>query len=106
MIRVLVVDDDFMAASVHRSFVERIAGFDVVGEATTGEDALRLVATLPADQAELVALRVIAGLDVAAVASITGRSAGSVRVAVHRALKTLSTRIAAASTQPSQVEVP
>ena len=43
MIRVLVVDDDFMAASVHRSFVERIRGFEVVGEATTGQDALRLV---------------------------------------------------------------
>lgn len=43
MIRVLVVDDDFMAASVHRSFVERISGFEVVGEATTGAEALRLV---------------------------------------------------------------
>ena len=73
-------------------------------ERLSTQDALRLVATLPAEQAELVALRVIAGLDVAAVATITGRSAGAVRVAVHRALKTLSTRIVAAS--PAQVEVP
>ena len=63
-------------------------------ERLSTQDALRLVATLPADQAELVALRVIAGLDVAAVASITGRSAGAVRVGVHRALKVLSTRVA------------
>src|SRR4051812_14668538 len=62
-------------------------------ERLSTQDALRLVATLPADQAELVALRVIAGLDVAAVASITGRSAGAVRVGVHRALKVLSTRL-------------
>ena len=76
-------------------------------ERLSTQDALRLVATLPGDQAELVALRVIAGLDVAAVASITGRSAGSVRVGVHRALKTLSLRVAAGppSLPSSQVEV-
>ena len=43
MIRVCVVDDDFMSASIHRSYVERIAGFAVVGEAHNGADALELV---------------------------------------------------------------
>lgn len=52
--------------------------------------ALRLVASLPADQAEMVMLRVVAGLDVAAVAALVGKSPGAVRVAVHRALKSLS----------------
>ncbi|MFT3874552.1 MAG: sigma-70 family RNA polymerase sigma factor [Nocardioides sp.] len=52
--------------------------------------ALRLVATLPEDQAEMVMLRVVAGLDVAAVAALVGKTPGAVRVAVHRALKTLS----------------
>lgn len=52
--------------------------------------ALAMVRSLPADQAELVALRVVAGLDVAAVARIVGKSPGAVRVAVHRALRTLS----------------
>jgi RNA polymerase sigma-70 factor (ECF subfamily) len=52
--------------------------------------ALDLVATLPAEQAELVALRVIAGLDVQAVADIVGKSPGAVRVSVHRGLRTLS----------------
>jgi RNA polymerase sigma-70 factor (ECF subfamily) len=52
--------------------------------------ALELVASLPDDQAELVALRVIAGLDVATVAHLVGRSPGAVRVAVHRALRALS----------------
>ncbi|MCB0906085.1 MAG: RNA polymerase sigma factor [Nocardioidaceae bacterium] len=52
--------------------------------------ALRAVAGLPPDQAELVMLRVVAGLDVATVANLVGKSPGAVRVAVHRALKTLS----------------
>ena len=52
--------------------------------------ALALVRSLPADQAELVALRVVAGLDVAAVAQIVGKSPGAVRVGVHRGLRTLS----------------
>jgi RNA polymerase sigma-70 factor, ECF subfamily len=52
--------------------------------------ALRLVASLPAEQAEMVMLRVVAGLDVAAVAELVGKTPGAVRVAVHRALKSLS----------------
>ncbi|HEV2590884.1 MAG TPA: response regulator [Gaiellaceae bacterium] len=49
MIRTLVVDDDFMAASVHREFTERVPGFEVVGEATTGVDALRSIEALRPD---------------------------------------------------------
>ena len=54
------------------------------------DDALALVRRLPPAQAELVALRVLADLDVSAVAEIVGISPGAVRVGVHRALKTLS----------------
>jgi response regulator of citrate/malate metabolism len=49
VIRTLVVDDDFMAASVHRSFTERVPGFEVVGEALTGADALHMVRRLRPD---------------------------------------------------------
>jgi len=52
--------------------------------------ALRLVASLPPEQAEMVMLRVVAGLDVAVVAELVGKTPGAVRVAVHRALKSLS----------------
>jgi response regulator of citrate/malate metabolism len=43
MIRTLVVDDDVMAASIHRTYADRVPGFEVVGEAHTGMDALALV---------------------------------------------------------------
>ena len=49
MIRTLVVDDDFMAVSVHREFVQRVPGFEVVGEATTGREARALVEQLRPD---------------------------------------------------------
>jgi RNA polymerase sigma-70 factor (ECF subfamily) len=59
-------------------------------ERISTEDAINLVASLPAEQAEMVALRVIAGLDVAAVAGIVGKTPGAVRVSVHRGLRALS----------------
>ncbi|MEO7422519.1 MAG: sigma-70 family RNA polymerase sigma factor, partial [Ornithinibacter sp.] len=51
--------------------------------------ALALVARLSPGQAEVIALRVIAGLSVEEVARILGRSPGSVRVTHHRALQKL-----------------
>jgi RNA polymerase sigma-70 factor, ECF subfamily len=59
-------------------------------ERLSTHEALRLVATLPPGQAELVMLRVVGGLDVATVASMTGKQPGAVRVGVHRALKALA----------------
>jgi response regulator of citrate/malate metabolism len=49
LIRVLVVDDDFMVAKVHAAFVARTPGFEVVGVAHTGTTALVSVATLHPD---------------------------------------------------------
>jgi len=49
VIRVLVVDDDAMTASIHHSYVERVPGFEVVGEAHTGKSALQLTRTLRPD---------------------------------------------------------
>ena len=51
--------------------------------------ALALVRLLPADQADAVLLRVVVDLDVAQVATIMGRSEGSVRVLTHRGLRRL-----------------
>ena len=49
MTTVLVVDDDFMVARIHRGFVERIDGFEVVGTAQTGDEAVALVDSLRPD---------------------------------------------------------
>lgn len=49
MTRVLVVDDDFMVARIHRGFVERVDGFEVVGTAQTGDEAVSLVGSLQPD---------------------------------------------------------
>lgn len=40
MIRVLIVDDDFMVAKVHAGFIQNTPGFAVVGAAHTGAEAL------------------------------------------------------------------
>jgi RNA polymerase sigma-70 factor (ECF subfamily) len=59
---------------------------DVVAGRLSTRAALDLIGRLPRHQAELVMLRVLLDLDVADVADVTGRTPGSVRVAVHRAL--------------------
>ena len=52
--------------------------------------AIAAVASLPPLQAEVVMLRVVAGLDTETVARLVGRSPGAVRVAVHRGLQRLA----------------
>ncbi len=65
MIRTLVVDDDFMSASIHRSYTERVRGFTVVGEAHTGAEALELARSLKPDLVLLdIYLPDISGLEV------------------------------------------
>jgi RNA polymerase sigma-70 factor (ECF subfamily) len=52
--------------------------------------AITLLADLPQLQAEVILLRVVAGLDTEAVAKLVGRSPGAVRVAAHRGLRRLA----------------
>lgn len=64
-IDVLVVDDDFMVARVHRAFVDRVEPFRVVGVASTGEQAARAVDELHPDLVLLdLYLPDVFGLDV------------------------------------------
>ncbi|HEX8928620.1 MAG TPA: sigma-70 family RNA polymerase sigma factor [Actinomycetota bacterium] len=62
-------------------------------EAISTRAALTLIAELPPDQAEVITLRVVAGLEVAQVASIVGKRAGAVRVLSHRGLRRLAQRL-------------
>jgi RNA polymerase sigma-70 factor (ECF subfamily) len=60
------------------------------------ESAMALLSKLPEQQAEVIFLRVVAGLDTEAVAEILGRSPGAVRVAAHRGLKKLAALLSGA----------
>lgn len=60
-----------------------------VEELMSTEAAMRLIALLPRDQAEVVLLRVVAGLDVARCAEVLGKRPGAVRVLAHRGLARL-----------------
>ena len=63
---------------------------DVALERTATRATLVLISALPRDQAEIIMLRVVAGLDTNAVARIVGKRPGAVRVAAHRALRRLA----------------
>jgi RNA polymerase sigma-70 factor, ECF subfamily len=62
-------------------------------DAISSRAAVAMLASLPPDQAEVVVLRVVAGLDVAEVAALTGKRPGNVRVLAHRALRRLAERL-------------
>jgi RNA polymerase sigma-70 factor (ECF subfamily) len=68
-----------------------------VDEIVTTESALDLIAQLPPDQAEVIALRFIADLDVASTAALVGKAPGAVRVLTHRGLRRLETILRAGS---------
>lgn len=60
--------------------------------AIEGDDALaRITASLPPDQAEVVILRLVGGLDAAQVGAVLGKRPGAVRALQHRALRRLAT---------------
>ncbi|NAS22281.1 response regulator [Herbidospora sp. NEAU-GS84] len=65
MIKVLVVDDDFMVARIHVGYVGRIPGFSVVGTAHGGRAAISSVEELRPDLVLLdVYMADMSGLDV------------------------------------------
>lgn len=63
---------------------------DVAIEHLATRSVMALVAQLPPMQAEVILLRVVAGLDNERVARLLGRSPGAVRVAAHRGLRRLA----------------
>lgn len=62
--------------------------------------AIALLHELPRLQAEVILLRVVAGLDTASVARLVGRSPGAVRVAAHRGLRQLAQNLTAERVTP------
>lgn len=59
-------------------------------DAIDTDAALALIGRLPADQREVILLRVVAGLDAGHVGEVLGKLAGTVRVLQHRGLRRLA----------------
>ncbi|WP_424185969.1 response regulator [Actinokineospora sp. G85] len=87
MIRVLVVEDNPVAADAHRLYVERVPGFTVVAVTHSGRDALRLLDTTPVDLVLLdLYLPDTHGLDVVRAMRATGHTADVITVTSARDL--------------------
>lgn len=71
-----------------------------VEEIISTEAALSLLRELPEAQAQVLMLRVVAGLDVARTAEVLGRTSNHVRVLAHRGLRTLAAVLEERATLP------
>ncbi len=88
---VLVVDDDFMVAEIHRRFVDRVDGFRTVGVARTGTEALRAARELRPDLILLdVYLPDMTGLEVLQRLRSDGDGVGVIMITAARELDTVS----------------
>jgi response regulator of citrate/malate metabolism len=95
MIQVLIVDDDFMVAKVHAGFVATLEGFEVVGTASTGAQALEEIGRLRPDLVlldvylpDMTGLEVLRrlradGLPVDVIVISAARDVDSIRSALH-----------------------
>lgn len=71
-----------------------------VEEIISTEAALAMLRELPEAQAQVLLLRVVAGLDVATTAEVLGRTPNHVRVLAHRGLRALATVVEERATLP------
>jgi len=94
--RVLVVDDDFAVAALHRGFVEFHGGFTVAGVAHDGAEALRLVDETDPDLILLdVYLPDMTGLEVLQrLRARPGRPIDVIAITAARELETVRTAMA------------
>ncbi|MBC2643798.1 response regulator [Rhodococcus sp. NPDC056960] len=91
MYEVLVVDDDFMVAEIHRRFVDKTPGFTTVGVARTAAEALESVRTGNPDLVLLdVYLPDMSGLDVLQRLRAEGNAVGVIMITAAREIDTVS----------------
>jgi RNA polymerase sigma-70 factor (ECF subfamily) len=86
---------------------DRSAGqdpLDTVLEDISTATALRLIGSLPSDQAEAVLLRTVMGLDAKTAGRVLGKRPGAVRTSAHRGLKALAQRLDEAAARPGDQE--
>jgi len=100
MIRTLIVEDDPIAAAAHASYVGRVRGFEVVGSAGSGAEALRL---LDSRAVELVLLDVhlpdTSGLEVLRRMRAAGHTTDVIMVTRARDLAVVQAAISFGATQ-------
>lgn len=88
---VLVVDDDFMVAEIHRRFTDRVDGFRTAAIARTGADALDQVAALRPDLVLLdVHLPDLTGVEVLQRLRADGDGVGVIMITAARELDAVS----------------
>jgi response regulator of citrate/malate metabolism len=86
-IRVLVVEDDAFLADAHRELVGRVAGFEVIGVARSGGEALRFLAAREVDLILLdIYLPDMAGLEVVQALRARGMATDVIAVTSAREL--------------------
>ena len=66
---------------------------ETVLDLVSTQEALRLIGTLPPDQAEAVLLRAVVGLDAKQAGRVLGKRPGAVRTAAYRGLKSLARKL-------------
>jgi response regulator of citrate/malate metabolism len=90
MIGVLIVDDDFMVAKVHTGFVAALDGFEVVGTASTGAQALAEIERLRPDLVLLdVYLPDMTGLEILRRLRATGSAVDIVVISAARDVESI-----------------
>lgn len=88
---VLVVDDDFMVAEIHRRFTDRVDGFRTVGVARSGADAIDQAAALRPDLILLdVHLPDMDGVEVLHRLRASGDGVGVIMITAARELDTVA----------------
>jgi response regulator of citrate/malate metabolism len=87
MLRVLVVEDEPVAAAAHAEYVRRLPGFDLAAVATTGQEALRVLTRQPVDLVLLdMNLPDLHGLDIVRSMRSAGHSTDVIAVTSARDL--------------------
>ncbi len=81
------LDESLLETSVSDGFAQAL-------EREQHRDLTHAVASLPAEQARVLALRYFVDLDLAEIAAVTAAPVGSVKSRLHRALATLRERLA------------
>jgi RNA polymerase sigma-70 factor (ECF subfamily) len=93
-----------LAGEAAHATLEYPAADDTAAEAVerlSTQDALRMIARLPKDQAEAVLLRAVVGLDGKQCADVLGKKPGAVRIAAMRGLRNLSGQLAEQAADPA-----